>query len=750
MAQADGSIIIKAEINDKQAQKRLNTLSKKIDETEQKAKDVQSKRDEEQEKSVFQAAELDNEKAKLQEIKDRLQDIKALAKDKTAPLSDQQLAQESIPGVQQELAEQRERVRMLQSEYNKTAASVERYDSQLERANSDLNRMQTEAGQLVQQLSSGSPVIDAMNQQFERVNKSVDKFKKRVNTLFKRVLIFSMFTRVFRAFSDEMGLALNSSKEFTTAMSQLKGNLRVAFQPLWQLIIPALTQLVRLASAAAAALARLFAFLSGKSLGSLKDSAQAMTDEANAIGGAGGAAEDAGKQLAAFDEINKLEDNSGGGSGGGAAEALDTSGLDVYDEKLQNILELVLAIAAGLLTWKIAKHFGADMKTAIGLAMAVGGAVYYIKAFFDAWNNGVDGDNIIKMLLGMTVAAMGLMAAFGPTAGAIALVVGAVGLLAVGIKDLIANGVTPENVMAICSGILLIGAVISLITGGPIPLLIGLIAALVTGFVLMGDEGGAAVEGLRNIVHGFVDFFTGIVTGDLSLVFQGIDELFLGLQTLAFSIIDTFKNRILGFLDWVDEKTHGKISGLIAWLKEIFSNGFETLKQIVSGAISGIKQVLSGIIEFITGVFTGDWDTAWNGLLSVVKGVVNLIIAAVEGLMNIAVDALNGLISAAGKLVNKIPGVNVEVFQIPRLELPRLATGAVIPPNREFMAVLGDQKSGTNIETPLATMIQAFKQAMAETGGGQVIENVMILDGEVIYRNQKRITKNHGVSLVGG
>ena len=33
--------------------------------------------------------------------------------------------------------------------------------------------------------------------------------------------------------------------------------------------------------------------------------------------------------------------------------------------------------------------------------------------------------------------------------------------------------------------------------------------------------------------------------------------------------------------------------------------------------------------------------------------------------------------------------------------------------------MLGDQKQGTNIETPLSTMVEAFKQAMAESGGGR-------------------------------
>ncbi len=49
-----------------------------------------------------------------------------------------------------------------------------------------------------------------------------------------------------------------------------------------------------------------------------------------------------------------------------------------------------------------------------------------------------------------------------------------------------------------------------------------------------------------------------------------------------------------------------------------------------------------------------------------------------------------------------------------------LAQGAVIPPNREFMAVLGDQSSGTNIEAPLETIKQALSEVMTQQGGGDI------------------------------
>lgn len=52
--------------------------------------------------------------------------------------------------------------------------------------------------------------------------------------------------------------------------------------------------------------------------------------------------------------------------------------------------------------------------------------------------------------------------------------------------------------------------------------------------------------------------------------------------------------------------------------------------------------------------------------------------------------------------------------------VPMLATGAVIPPNAPFMAVLGDQRRGTNIEAPLATIQEAVAAVMGDMMAGNM------------------------------
>lgn len=179
-------------------------------------------------------------------------------------------------------------------------------------------------------------------------------------------------------------------------------------------------------------------------------------------------------------------------------------------------------------------------------------------------------------------------------------------------------------------------------------------------------------------------------------------------------------------------------------------------------AVNLKENILGGIIDFITGVFTGDWEKAWNGVKKIFKGIWNSIVIVVESAINIMIKGINWLISKLNTIHFDIPdwvpiiggkSFGIHINPVAEVKLPRLATGAVIPPNREFLAVLGDQKSGTNIETPLATMIQAFKQALAEGGYSGANEAVLVCDkdvlGKVIYKLNKAEGSRIGVNLTG-
>lgn len=167
-----------------------------------------------------------------------------------------------------------------------------------------------------------------------------------------------------------------------------------------------------------------------------------------------------------------------------------------------------------------------------------------------------------------------------------------------------------------------------------------------------------------------------------------------------------------------------------------------TVYEVISNIVSSVIDIADGLVKFITGAFTDDMDKAFEGLNQMFKGLVNGIISLLEGFCNLGVSALNSLLkimaSVVNAIVDAINSISISVpewvpfwggksigFNLDRVspklfeevKIPRLATGTVIPPNKEFLAVLGDQTQGTNVEAPLETIKQAFREALAESGG---------------------------------
>ena len=130
----------------------------------------------------------------------------------------------------------------------------------------------------------------------------------------------------------------------------------------------------------------------------------------------------------------------------------------------------------------------------------------------------------------------------------------------------------------------------------------------------------------------------------------------------------------------------------------------------------------------------------FNGAINGIRGIINKILDGFQGLVNGAIDMLNSLISGWNKVADVTPGLpsinRINRIDLSKYKLPMLAQGAVIPPNRQFLAVLGDQKQGTNIEAPLQTIVDAFNIALAQNGGagGGNTEVILEIDGREFGR----------------
>jgi predicted nucleic acid-binding Zn-ribbon protein len=644
IALADGEIVIDATISDRKLHSDLNKVKSNIASLQKEFNKIGSQKTPMEEQLRTIGAELDNAKAILAEMRG-------------APKGTYEKT---------DVSEQAERVRLLQSEFNKTASEVEKLNSKLTNTSEKISDAKTQAADLAQQIegrNKGAGIRAAT----EAASKSMDNFGKRISSVVRSALVFTAITQALAKVREWVKSVVMTNSEARESIAQLKGALLTLAQPLVSVVVPAFTMLVRVITAVINQISRLVALISGKSVKASANAAKSLNKETKALKGTGGAAKKAASDLAAFDEINQLSGDTADSAGGGGVSANDItpdfSYMDDISDRLKKIADAVLLIAAGLALWKLGNSLpgalGKILTKLGGILIAVGGLILLWESLSDAWNNGVNWKNLLGALAGTAALAGGLALAFGKVGAGIGLVVSGAALIITAFKDIVTNGANLQNTLMLIAGILATG--------------IG---------------------------------FTFLTKSVLPLAIAGIATILVAMMKLTGNLEEFAKN-----------------------LKD---------------------NILGGIIQFIKGVFTGDLKMALDGVKKVAKGIVNGILIIVESFINNIIRGLNWLIAKINSISLKVPdwvpgvggkGWSPHIGQMPSITLPRLATGAVIPPNKEFLAVLGDQKSGTNIETPLATMVEAFKQAMSESGGGATTV-VIQLDGKEIARSTVKNINN--------
>lgn len=690
MANADGSIIFSTEIDNKKAQAELDKLEKKIASLEIKASQAGAKKIPLEEQADALGVALDDAKQKLEALK----------------------ASGASPSA---IGAQSETVTSLQYQWDQVNNKIDRYNREIEKANGDIDISKSRAGELASQLASAGRNTEKMSAGVKKAEKSAKSFASRMKSVVRSALVFTVITQALSKFRNWIGDVIKVSPEATAAIARLKGALLTLVQPLVNIIIPAFTKFVNILAAIINKIASVFAVLTGKTVESSRAAAEALNKQTSALNGTGAAAKEAKKQLLGFDEINQLTEDTSGGGGGSGTIAPDFSGLDDTEDELNTILGLVGAIATGLLAWKIASLFTDSLSMIGGIALAAAGAFALVYFWLDAWNNGIDMQNFLGMLAGAAALAGGLAIAFGSTAAGIALVIGGLAMLVVGIKDVVENGFTLENTLTIIAGLLAAGLGIGLLTGSWIPLLIAGIAAALIALVSFTGHGEELINGLKETIDGFGKFFKGVFSGDMEMTAEGLKQIWDGLKNTWNAVIDSIRDAWNMFIEWL----RGKNPELAAI--------FETYGKLAADLYNTAKQILSGFITFISGVFTGDWNRAWEGVKEIFRGIWNRIISILEGAVNLIIGGINWMIRQLNKIQIKAPdwlGGGTIGFNIPAIStvsIPRLAQGAVIPPNREFLAVLGDQKNGTNVEAPLETIKQAVAEVLSQNGSGEEI-----------------------------
>lgn len=228
------------------------------------------------------------------------------------------------------------------------------------------------------------------------------------------------------------------------------------------------------------------------------------------------------------------------------------------------------------------------------------------------------------------------------------------------------------------------------------------------------------------------------------------------------------------------------LAPLISWLLATFGPVFKDVFNAIGTVVKNIIKVicdkidmaltaLKSIIDFLTGVFKGDWEGAWNAIKQIFFGVfdslhkkaadvLNGIKERVGNVVQGVKDLVSGLGDLGGAIANKVssawnavtsgsPAQQSMEAPLASLPVPALARGAVIPPNHRFLAMLGDQTNGTNVEAPLETIQEALAEVLAAQGGqditirfaGDLAQLVRVLNPYIDKENNRR-----GARLVSG
>ena len=227
----------------------------------------------------------------------------------------------------------------------------------------------------------------------------------------------------------------------------------------------------------------------------------------------------------------------------------------------------------------------------------------------------------------------------------------------------------------------------------------------------------------------FVEFWTSVMQPAIDWIVKNVWPVFQWFGKVLGTLFMVTVPATFQFL-W------GVIKSVFTWIVDLFKNVWIT----ITGVVKGIMTSLEGIIQFLTGVFTGNWALAWEGIKRIFKGVWESIVALSKGFVNLIIDTVNFMIRAVVAGVNAVIGafnkISVKIpewvptyggstfgLSIPSVtapQIPRLATGAVIPPNSQFLAVLGDQKHGTNIESPVGLMAETFERVLSQQGSQKI------------------------------
>lgn len=581
--------------------------------------------------------------------------------------------------------------------------------------------------------------------QMNWMEKKAQNTGKNIKSAFKRVFVMATLYAGFRALKDYMGQAAMQNKEFATSLNQVRGNLATAFAPIFSAIMPALNALMSGLATVTKYIAAFISGLFGKTYKQSVETAKGIQSVGAAATGAGAAAKKAAKamgELAAFDQINVIQqpeqdDGSSGGGGGGADPGIDfgaldtegTSAAEALAEKIRNAFKTAIT-AAG-------QYFQEN------LLPNVRGAIDRIAPEFDRFKQIMGGvwQDIVTLgqpfmdwfqtdfteflqtridTIGIVVS--GMFEMFNTTFSSIWNLV-----LFPFAQDFVTT-VLPMITQAATQLDLTFQEVFGAIKEvfltlwrdavEPVMSQIMDIWTDVTAILRdlwdrYGETTFAKVrETIRTVKDVFLNTWNNVLKPVWDHIMQVVDWLWTKhLKPLVARIGEFIAVLVNGAMDIYNKF----IAPVVKWFNEflgpIISNNLKTIADIfgtvfgfIADLLGALLRQLGGIVDFIAGVFTLDWERAWKGLGDIVGGIGDGIKAVFKGAINLIIDLLNnftGGLNWIPKTLSKVPGFGwAKNFQIP--QIPKFAQGGIV--DKPTLSMIGED--GAEAVVPLRNNTQ--------------------------------------------
>ena len=468
----------------------------------------------------------------------------------------------------------------------------------------------------------------------------------------------------------------NTLGDIKESFGQAVTSVLTAFLPALNTVASALAAVATLANRVAQSIANVF----GQKIGAEAVSYQAAT--AGAAGSMGTLAKNtaaAGKaakglSTAGFDTLQKLSKSSGSGGG----ESADVSDSDTAGG--------VAAIGIG--AQDAAEGIG-WLETGLGkLKGAIEAVQDALRDVFDLLTGKISLGDYIGQLSPLETVLWGIAGALGAIAvvkigtdlleslGEVGEVIGPLSIKGMTLHDAMKKVFGPASVLA------------------GVAALVGGITVAVTNFIGMWENGFSWIKETLMVLGVALGAVGAIILGAPATVALAIAGIVAAVATAV----------ILIKQNWEAVKADA-----LAVLGQLW--------QSVKDHLDAAKQYFKGFAQVISGIFTLDFKKVGEGFKNIFRGMINFAISSLNTLIagiNAIAFPLRALIVGLGKVMGK--SFTLEAIRIP--SIPKLATGAVIEANNPFMAVLGDQTSGRNIETPEKLLRQIYRE---ESGNREVV-----------------------------